>query len=167
MKNQYSVSITRFIGDDAEILLDRYISADEAIDFLINLKPPSPTNGVGDDEDEEEEKVEEEETKPEPVRLPPVSGAKRCGKCGTVGHNARSCTASAVTADKPEPQADGDLDAAVEDKPFFFKEILEMVQRGLSDKQIYDDMSSMITNTQYREALQWSREMTGIKDRAS
>lgn len=92
---QYSVLIMRYEDDEQTEILDKYITADEAIDLMLHIQE--------DFHSSQEEVIEEEaEDEPEPVLkktlkevMKPKSAKRagaKCGKCGEFGHNARTCS---------------------------------------------------------------------------
>lgn len=107
MKPEYSVTILRHSGDDTTEIIDKYITADEAIDLLLHIRENvhGPQGDAPEEETEEPEVVEEEEPEPapkrkkygkpvdatEPIERLAKAGGRACGKCGQTGHNARSC----------------------------------------------------------------------------
>lgn len=111
MKPEYAVVITRFVEGDDRVLIDKYITADEAIDLLLHIQEnidgpqgeaPEFAFGVVEDVEEPEsepaaktKKYKKPADADEPIeRLNKAGkGTKRgCGKCGAVGHNARTCS---------------------------------------------------------------------------
>lgn len=117
MKPEYAVVITRFVEGDDRVLIDKYITADEAIDLLLHIQEnidgpqgeaPEFAFGVVEDVEEPEsepaaktKKYKKPADADEPIERLATTKEKTCGKCGKPGHNARSCGKGDIQRLKP------------------------------------------------------------------
>lgn len=147
--------------DETTELVDRYITADQAIDLLIAVNAlPDET----EEEEVEEEEGEEEETSSRSRYVSPpqlitnkVKKPRVCGTCGETGHSKRTCPT--LTSVEVESIADEPAKASKRDKsvPYYYNDILDMLRDGLDDTQIYHETYTSITSDQYKAALEWAK----------
>lgn len=92
---QYSVLIMRYEDDEQTAIIDKYITADEAIDLMLHMQEEVHSSQEEVLEEEVEIELEPDPASPKPTKKPtaPKSRAiRKCSKCGEPGHQARHCS---------------------------------------------------------------------------
>lgn len=156
MKPEYSVTVLRHSGDDTTEIIDKYITADEAIDLLLHIQENvhGPQGDVPEEEVEEPEVAEKEEPEPAPKRkksgkpadaTEPIERLRKaqtraprgCSKCGQLGHNARTCsgpkTGDGLTEYERRKQ---EKEAEAPDEDPTLAEVANMAAEGLSQAEL-------------------------------
>ncbi|MGI1661400.1 hypothetical protein ACRDNQ_04080 [Palleronia sp. KMU-117] len=161
MKPDYSVTITRFAEGDDKVLVDRYITADEAIDLLLHIQEHvhglqvEITGSQGEPTTQFAfSAVEGEEPEPAPKRkkyskpadaTEPIErltkaggrGTRKCSSCGQPGHTARTCsgrqTDEALTEYERRKQ---EKEAETTDNDPALAELDRMAAEGLSQTEL-------------------------------
>lgn len=105
--NRYSITINRWADDEPAELIDRYITAEQAIDLMLYIQKNVPE---ASEEEEEESQDEEEEPEIDHVANGKKGGARKgqvrkCSNCGEPGHTYRTCPKKADGEADEEPAA--------------------------------------------------------------
>ena len=170
---KYKLQITR---DDDHVLHEREMTADEVIDVLA-FKPTSPTEVSGPNEmkvdsenitevvDEARENIDtahKSRFAPPPpsdmekarnnlaIKEAQAKSGKVCGECGQPGHNKRTCPT--LRTDQPSKAI------ATDDPDWYYQDILDMLRDGVSEEEVYNTVTTSVTDNQYQEALEWAKE---------
>lgn len=130
---QYGVNIHRIADDDVEELVDRYITADQAIDLMIHIQKNVPA--AEDDEDSVEAEEEAEDESPSQRQRSP----RKCGNCGGEGHTARTC--KRVSLDEPPKRLATPRDP-VGDNRSLRQKVKELFDAGLAIEEVQDALPS-------------------------
>ena len=168
----YYITIHR----DEDVLLEREVSADEVIDMLTQ-RPTSPVELSGPDEitvdvqnitevlDEARENIDtahKSRFAPPPpsdmetarnnlaIKEAQAKSGKVCGECGQPGHNKRTCPT--LRTDQPSKAI------ATDDPDWYYQDILDMLRDGVSEEEVYNTVTTSVTDNQYHEALEWAKE---------
>lgn len=140
--------LSRTRGDEQEILVHRYITAEQMIDLIVLVN------------DMTEITQDEVEVKPITIKEDVIETkvTKRgCGQCGKSGHNKKTCPSKTVHIE-PESRPENENKAVLKDGevPQYYNDVLKMLQDGHTDEEIYEAMRYKITGGQYRTALSWA-----------
>lgn len=149
--NTYKLQLVKIDEDGDEYTLDETeLTADQAIDALIEL------HGKADEfrAAEVAEEIEEDEPEPVPEKKPKrgrPSKAKPC--CGSKGpRHKKDCPEAGTPAKSTTEkyQAPGDV-------PWYYQDILDRLKDEESEESIYIAIIDRITEQQFREALEWAK----------
>lgn len=142
--NTYGVTITRYDEDgNPTELADKYITADQAIDLMLQVNEMAEYTIQEDEEEsiDEEDPVEEDQSQRK---------VRRCGNCGEPGHNAKTCPKDRAESDDSADEEEDDLGG--EDP--FVAQMVRMLRGGKSEHDIYNDMHDSLTDAQFREKFE-------------
>lgn len=159
---QYAVTITRWNEDDTQnLLVDRFITADQAVDLMLSINEMPEEIGEQEEEAEEIEEPEPVQTKP-PKKTKPGKTVRTCKKCGEAGHNARTCMNQSRPRIETTEFVDEDFKpkrgktVADDDTPWFYTEVLSLKNKGMNRQEVLDEVGIMMTLAQFQEAWEWA-----------
>ena len=158
----YYITIHR----DDDVLMEREVSADEVIDLLTQRPAPPVDNRLIKKIAAFGEDIENGVYKPRFAPPPPsdmetarnnlaikeaqAKSGKVCGECGQPGHNKRTCPT--LRTDQPSKSI------ATDDPDWYYQDILDMLRDGVSEEEVYNTVTTSVTDYQYHEALEWAKE---------
>lgn len=156
MSKQYSVTVMRHTDDDAVELVDRWITADQAIDLMLQIQGMEDL--LQEEEEEQDELIEEEEEElPKPAKKKESKGkqwdVKPC--CGSAGpRHKKDCPNNQKPANKREGEGDvymmshGVLSTHQE-------RVTRMLnEEGRTQEDVYNAMYQEMTNEEIRKAIE-------------
>jgi len=154
--NTYTVLLSRIDeeGNQTE-LIDRELSADQAIDLMLVIKDLPLADEATDNAkpDTEPEEITAEPTeKPNPLEAP-KKGKSLCGNCGETGHNRKTCPKAEEKEAAPKR---GSTITGEDDIPWYFIKVLALVEKGKSEGEVYNEYHDTLTVKQFREAIEWA-----------
>lgn len=187
-QNKYSITIMRHTDDDSVELVDRWITADQAIDMMVQANALQDEEEESEDETEEEE-AEEEEEEEEPEPEPASKKKSRAWASSGFGRKATWDKEKAeeliIAGEKPKDIAEevgatvasiyqlkaqmkkaGKLGEVTEDAPehnpikSHRDQVVDMVQAGKTDTEIYNKMHDLMTAGELRTALEYARALS-------
>lgn len=133
MKTEYSITIMRHSDDDTIELVDRYITADQAIDLMltVNALPEEETEPVNVEKTKDPDKGKTGKGKTEKKQY-------ACKTCGQPGHRSKTCTKGqkAVETNQEESQ-ESKMRKLYRGLSAEEKEIVGMVWDGATPSEIY------------------------------
>jgi len=170
----YSVTVIRWDGDNQEELVDAYITADQAIDLMLQIQAmPEET------EEEEIEEVEEEIPTEEPKQVVKKAEKKNMGRQANYDKeavkvdiqngirpsdiaNTHGVPVGTVYQLKSQMKKDGELLEVTEQKEDVVdnhpkSRVKRMVKSGDTDTEIYNAMHDFMTDIELREAIEEAR----------
>ncbi len=160
--NQYKIQIIKVDEElDEYILSEQEVTADEAIEYILQVQSAG-----------QEEEIEEG---PEPALPPATSSGRRRRReydreemeqdvaAGLLKvkeiaekHGVSEPTVYSVKKKMKEASKPSEKYKAPSDKPWYFEDVLNMLKDEFGEQEIYNRMSSRITDTQFREAIDWA-----------
>jgi len=151
--NTYTVLLSRIDeeGNQTE-LIDRDIPADQAIDLMLVIKDLPEERTVAVETPDEPEPGITLKPKPNPLEAP----NKRkllCGNCGEIGHNRKTCPKAEEKEAAPKR---GSTITGEDDIPWYFIEVLALLEKGKSEGEVYNEYHDTMTVKQFREAIEWA-----------
>lgn len=137
------------IDDEGETIYDVPITADEVIGFLLKYQAGLPVL-VEEPAREKKEKTLPRLNKPLASveigegyggKTPKMKRQHTCKKCGEVGHIAKTCKTGALESSNP-----------------LVEKVQLMVDQGMSEGEIYNEMHDRMTAKELREALELAKK---------
>lgn len=141
MKTEYSITIMRHSDDDTTELVDRYITADQAIDLMltVNALPEDETEPVNVEKPKDTDKGKTGKGKKEKKQY-------ACKNCGVLGHTAKTCSKDKVEAKTVETSHEDTQEQRMRKLYKGLsqeeKEIVRMVWEGAENSEIYQAFPS-------------------------
>lgn len=162
MDTRYIVAITRCQGSKCDELYDQFLTADQVIDLMVELRStfPAPVEeeepeNVLDEPEEEDVEDNEDTVRAGKYTLRKHTRGRGCGNCGKPGHNRKTCPELNEDPVPVASRAKFDLDDD-SDLPIYYQDVLDMLRDGLSSEEIYEKMRYSITDAQFRTAMEWA-----------